>query len=428
MSSAEQARHRAILEKSLRRRRRFDRYFRRFGFFSVAVALLFLFSLLWQITSNGLGAFKQSYIYLDIEFDPRVLAMIDPTDEEQLAIANFDGIIRKALERRFPDVSGYADKRELAQLVSVTSSFKLRDAVVAEPALMRTQKGFWLLADDDVDIYFKHRSADKAYSERLTENQVLWIESLAESQQLKAKFNRVFFSSGDSAEPEAAGILGALLGSFLTLGITLLLSFPIGVASAIYLEEYAPRNKFTDFIEVNINNLAAVPSVIFGLLGLAVFLNWFGMPRSIPLVGGLVLTLMTLPTIIISSRAAIQAVPQSIRDAAFSVGASKMQVIIHHVMPIAMPGMLTGTIIGMAQALGETAPLLMIGMVAFIADIPGSVSDPATVLPVQIFLWADAPERSFIERSSAAIMVLLAFLLLMNASAVWLRKKLERRL
>lgn len=217
------------------------------------------------------------------------------------------------------------------------------------------------------------------------------------------------------------------MGSMLTLLVTLSLSFPIGVAAAVYLEEFAPSNRWTDLIEVNINNLAAVPSIVFGLLGLAVFLNFFGLPRSAPLVGGLVLTLMTLPTIIIASRASLKSVPPSIREAALGVGASKMQAIAHHVLPLAMPGMMTGTIIGMAQALGETAPLLMIGMVAFIVDVPGSFTDPATVLPVQIYLWADSPERAFVERTSAAIMVLLTFLIFMNATAVFLRKKFERR-
>ena len=224
-----------------------------------------------------------------------------------------------------------------------------------------------------------------------------------------------------------AGIKGAFIGSMLTLSVCLLIAFPLGVATAIYLEEIAKKNKITEFIEVNINNLAAVPSVVFGIMGLAIFISIFGMPRSIPLVGGMVLALMTLPTIIISSRAAIRAVPPSVRDAAYGIGASKLQVIFHHVIPLAMPGMLTGTIIGMAQALGETAPLLMIGMVAFIVDVPNSVVDPGTVLPVQIFMWADFAERMFIQKTSAAIIILLGFLISMNALAVYLRKKLERR-
>ena len=244
---------------------------------------------------------------------------------------------------------------------------------------------------------------------------------------IETNFNRTFFTAGDSREPELSGIRGALVGSMLTMLVTLILSFPIGVGAAIYLEEFAPSNRWTDLIEVNVNNLAAVPSIVFGLLGLAVFINFFGVPRSVPLAGGLVLTLMTLPTIIISSRAVLKAVPPSIREAALGIGASRVQTVFHHVVPQALPGMLTGTIIGMGQALGETAPLLMIGMVAFIVDVPGSVLDPSTVLPVQIFLWADSPERAFMERTAAAIMVLLTFLVLMNATAVYLRKRFERK-
>ena len=292
--------------------------------------------------------------------------------------------------------------------------------------MLNSTQRLWVLADDDIDTYYKSLSSEP-YAERMTEQQLEWVQSFVDSGDIKTVFNTRFFTDGDSSEPEMAGIRGAVLGSLLTLLVTLALSFPVGVAAAIYLEEYAPSNRLTDFVEVNINNLAAVPSIIFGLLGLAIFINVFEMPRSIPLVGGMVLTLMTLPTIIISSRAAIKAVPPSIREAALGIGASKMQMILHHVLPLAMPGMLTGAIIGMAQALGETAPLLMIGMVAFIMDIPGSITDPATVMPVQIFLWSDSPERAFVEKTSAAIMVLLMFLMFMNALAVLLRKRLERR-
>jgi phosphate transport system permease protein len=261
----------------------------------------------------------------------------------------------------------------------------------------------------------------------MNDQQIAWVDDLIKEGEIEKRFNFDFFTSGDSREPELAGIWGAVVGSFLTLVITLILSFPIGIAAAIYLEEFAPKNRWTDIIEVNINNLAAVPSIVFGLLGLAVFLNFFGLPRSVPLVGGLVLTLMTLPTIIIAGRASLQSVPPSIREAALGVGASRMQMVAHHVLPLAMPGMLTGTIIGMARALGETAPLLMIGMVAFIVDIPGGFTDPSTVLPVQIYLWADSPERAFVERTSAATLVLLAFLITMNSLAVYLRKRFERR-
>ncbi len=262
---------------------------------------------------------------------------------------------------------------------------------------------------------------------RLSDKEISVLLSLQDQGRIEGRFNSVFFNAGDSREPEQSGILGALKGSMYMLIVTLLLSFPIGVAAAVYLEEFAPQNRWTDFIEVNINNLAAVPSIVFGLLGLAVFINFFGLPRSAPLVGGLVLTLMTLPTIIISGRAALKSIPPSIREAALGVGASKVQTVFYHVLPLALPGMLTGTIIGMAQALGESAPLLMIGMVAFIVDVPQSFTDPATALPVQIYLWADSPERAFVERTSAAIMVLLGFLITMNALAVVLRKRFERR-
>lgn len=262
---------------------------------------------------------------------------------------------------------------------------------------------------------------------KISDREIVWIDGLKEDGLIENRWNTIFFTGGASREPELAGIWGAVVGSALTMLITLLLSFPVGVSAAIYLEEFAPKNRWTRLIEVNINNLAAVPSIVFGLLGLAVFLNWFALPRSAPLVGGMVLALMTLPTIIIASRAAIRAVPPSIREAALGIGASKVQTVFHHVLPLAMPGILTGTIIGMAQALGETAPLLMIGMVAFIVDIPGGFTDAATVLPVQVFMWADFPEPGFQQKTAAAILILLGFLVMMNALAVFLRKRFERR-
>ena len=312
-------------------------------------------------------------------------------------------------------------------MVSNGAGFDLKDRLLENPLLLGDSETLWVLADDDIDTYYKSWLDGEPYDARLTAKQVAWIHELHDQGKIRLQFNSNLFTRGDSREPEQAGIRGAVMGSLLTLILTLLLSFPIGVSAAIYLEEFAPKNAWTDFIEVNINNLAAVPSIIFGLLGLAIFINFFHVPRSVPIVGGLVLTLMTLPTIIITSRAAIKSVPPSIREAALGMGASKYQMVLHHVLPLALPGMLTGAIIGMAQALGESAPLLMIGMVAFIVDIPGGFSDPATVLPVQIFLWADSPERAFIEKTSAAIMVLLSFLIIMNTSAVWLRKRLERR-
>ena len=261
---------------------------------------------------------------------------------------------------------------------------------------------------------------------KVSDKQMIWLETL-KAGQIETVFNTRFFTSGDSREPELAGIWGAAVGSFWTMLVTFALAFPIGVFSAIYLEEFAPKNRLTDFIEVNINNLAAVPSIIFGLLGLSVIIGFFGVPRSAPLAGGFVMALMTLPTVIIASRASIAAVPPSIREAALGVGASELQTAFHHVLPLAVPGVLTGTILGMARALGETAPLIMIGMVAFIVDIPSGITDSASVLPVQVFRWSDFPERAFEARTAAAICVLLVFLITMNAIAVFLRKRFERR-
>ncbi|MCW8195616.1 phosphate ABC transporter permease PstA [Proteobacteria bacterium 005FR1] len=415
------------VEKTLARRYRAEKRFRVYGLLSILFGLACLAILFTDIISKGHSAFLQTRIQLTVELDPEELEIDDPTDPDQIRGGYYQGVIRDALAERFPEVDGRSAKRALNALVSDGAVYQLQDELRDDPALLGQEVSLWLLADDDVDTYVKSRREGQAFAGMLGEDQVQWIESLIASDDLRTQLNTTFFTASDSREPEQAGIAGAALGSLLTLLVTLVLSFPIGVAAAIYLEEYAPKNRVTELIEVNINNLAAVPSIIFGLLGLAIFINWFGMPRSVPLVGGLVLTLMTLPTIIISSRAAIKSVPPSIREAALGIGASRMQMVLHHVLPLAMPGMLTGTIIGMAQALGETAPLLMIGMVAFIVDLPAGVTDPATVLPVQIFLWSDSPERAFVERTSAAIMVLLAFLILMNTLAIWLRKRLERR-
>lgn len=416
-----------LVQRSLKKRYRAERRFRLFGLASVAVGLIALLALFIEIFGSGLSGFQQTYIRLNIVFDADTLEIDDVTDTGQLDDAYYDGIIREALAQRFPAVTERRERRALNSMISIGAAYDLRDMLIDKPQLLDQEVSMWLLADDDIDTYYKSFKAGDAYETRVGEAQMARIHELLESGDLKTRFNTVLFTSGDSSEPEMAGILGAVTGSLLTLLVTFLLSFPVGVAAAVYLEEYARKNRFTDFIEVNISNLAAVPSIIFGLLGLSIFIGLFGMPRSIPRVGGLVLSLMTLPTIIISSRNAIKAVPPSIREAALGIGASKMQVILHHVLPLAMPGMLTGAILGMAQALGETAPLLMIGMVAFIMDVPGSITDPATVLPVQVFLWSDSPERAFVERTSAAIMVLLMFLVCMNALAVLLRRRLERR-
>jgi len=412
-----------IVNRGLKRRYRAERRFRYYGLSAIVLSLVFLALLFVSIVAKGYSAFQQTYIRLAVFFDPEVLK------QDTLVNADYGALVRESLLKKFPQVESRQDKRLLTSMVSSGSVYRLRDMVLKDPELVGKTVEVWLPADDDVDMLIKgHFRRDLPESERrVSDQQVAWIERLEAEGRLERKFNTTFLTSGDSREPELAGIWGAVSGSFLTLVITLALSFPIGVAAAVYLEEFAKKNRWTDLIEVNINNLAAVPSIVFGLLGLAVFLNFFGLPRSAPLVGGLVLTLMTLPTIIIASRSALTSVPPSIREAALGVGASKMQMVVHHVLPLALPGMLTGTIIGMARALGESAPLLMIGMVAFIVDIPKGFTDPATVLPVQIYLWADSPERAFVERTSAAIMVLLGFLVVMNAGAIILRKKFERR-
>mgnify|MGYP000520499121 FL=1 len=415
------------IQHSLKRRNRSEARFRWYGRLAVFIGLAAVATLFFDIIGKGHGAFKATYIKLEVHYDQALIDIDNLTDTEQMIAGNWQALPKVALREKFPNVSGRSDKRRLNNLLSSGAGFDLKDRLVANPHLLGRKESIWILADDDIDTYFKSWLAGEAYAARLSSKQVQWIEGLHQQGLIELQFNINLFTRGDSREPEQAGIRGAVMGSLLTLVLTLMLSFPIGVAAAIYLEEFAPKNKWTDFIEVNINNLAAVPSIIFGLLGLAIFINFFHVPRSVPIVGGLVLTLMTLPTIIITSRAAIKSVPPSIREAALGMGASKVQMVLHHVLPLALPGMLTGAIIGMAQALGETAPLLMIGMVAFIVDIPGSFTDPATVLPVQIFLWADSPERAFIEKTSAAIMVLLTFLIIMNTSAVWLRKRLERR-
>jgi len=428
MNSKQQKNTIDLVNKNLAKRYRSEKRFKAYGIMSIAFGLMCLVFLFTDIIGKGHTAFLQSYIQLEIDLDADALDITDASDANQIAAANYMGAIKTALRKRFPEVSGRQEKRRLYRLVSSGSGYDLRKMLEADSSILNTKQTVWLIADDDIDTYIKSAAKDgQKFTGRMNEKQQQWVASLDQKGEVETRFNTVFFSNGDSREPEQAGIRGAIMGSLLTMAVTLILSFPIGVAAAVYLEEYAPKNRWTDIIEVNINNLAAVPSIIFGLLGVAIFIGMFGMQRSLPIVGGMVLTLMTLPTIIISSRAAIKAVPPSIREAAMGIGASKMQVVLHHVLPLAMPGMLTGAIIGLAQALGETAPLLMIGMVAFIVDIPGGVSDPATVLPVQIFLWADSPERAFVERTSAAIMVLLGFLIVMNTLAVWLRRRLERR-
>lgn len=417
---------RSKVEAGLARRRRKEIAFHVFGMLATAVGIVFLVVFFTTLVMEGSSAFRQTFVTLEFEFAEELLTSDGELD---LAYGDYDAVVRNSIRSRFPDVKDRRERRELSRLVSVGASYQLRDLLQDSPELLGTSVIVSVPASSNVDMLLKG-NIDRMIDESirpLSDRQIDWIDELLTKGELSLKFNTALFTNGDSRDPELAGIRGALMGSLYMLVVTMIISFPIGAAAAIYLEEFAPKNRWADLIEVNINNLAAVPSIVFGLLGLAVFINWMSLPRSAPLVGGLVLSLLTLPVIIIASRAAIKSVPPSIREAALGLGASRMQTVFHHVLPLALPGMLTGAIIGMGRALGESAPLLMIGMVAFIVDVPAGLTDPSTALPVQVYLWADSPERAFAERTSAAIIVLLGFLLLMNLAAVILRTRVERK-
>ncbi|UXS30637.1 phosphate ABC transporter permease PstA [Agrobacterium tumefaciens] len=416
----------------IKRRYAAERRFRAYGMAAISFGLIFLFLLLWSVVSKGYTAFQQTMITVPVEFSELI---IDPKNERaanpaKLMTANYPVLARDAVAKVLGVApTDRAGLRAVNVMISDSVRTQLRDIVVADPAVIGTIRTVTLLASGDVDSAFKGQvdlTVDEA-NRRISNQQLGWMNQLAEGGQLGKHFNTGIFVNGNSSRPEAAGVGVALIGSFYMMMIVLVLSLPIGVAASIYLEEFAPKNRLTDLIEVNINNLAAVPSIVYGLLGLSVFINFMGFPRSASLVGGLVLTLMTLPTIIIATRAALKAVPPSIRAAALGLGASKMQTIFHHVLPLAMPGILTGTIIGLAHALGETAPLLLIGMVAFVANYPTTPMDPSTALPVQIYMWANEAERAFVERTSGAIIILLLFLIVMNVGAILLRRRFERR-
>jgi phosphate transport system permease protein len=419
----------ALVEASLVQRRKKEKRFRLLGLSAVSISLAFLVILFSGILSKGLPGMFQYYVELEVYLDRTRLDPQGDLSDASMFAGEADQVILEAALKSISEEGGRKTKKALRKMLSSGSSLRLIEYVQKHPEQFGTNQSLKFALDDDIDSLlrgFIKRETPEA-DRRINDFTISIVDKWSDSGLISYELSDYLFFGSASRDAEMAGIKGALIGSLLTLVICVSIAFPLGVAAAVYLEEIAPKNRFTEIIEININNLAAVPSVVFGIMGLAIFIVTFGMPRSVPLVGGIVLALMTLPTIIISSRAAIRAVPPSIRDAALGIGASKMQTIFHHVIPLAMPGMLTGTIIGMAQALGETAPLLMIGMVAFIVDIPGAVTDPATVLPVQIFMWADFPERMFVQKTSAAIIVLLAFLITMNASAIALRKKLERR-
>ncbi|MBX3562354.1 MAG: phosphate ABC transporter permease PstA [Sphingomonas sp.] len=403
------------MQARIRRRYGAEKRFKLIGLLAILISAGFLAFLLITMMGNGARGFTQTEIRLDLDF-PRSALFLDPAAvsgfgaDQALANADFEGAVAAAAEAQYGEGG--------ARLFSNGARLRLRDAVRDDPSILSGQATLWLPAATAIDIAAKGRGTEEAEQT---------YRRLADNGQARTGLNWSFLTGADSTDPTLVGIWGAFKGSLLTMLVTLLIAFPIGVLSAVYLEEYAPRNRWTDMIEVSINNLAAVPSIIFGLLGLAVFLNVMHLPRSAPIVGGLTLALMTMPVIVIAGRNAIKAVPPSIRDAALGVGASRVQVVFHHVLPLALPGILTGTIIGMARALGETAPLLMIGMRAFIAAPPGGLTDPATALPVQIFLWSDEVSRGFVEKTSAAIIVLLVFLLAMNGLAIYLRNKFEKR-
>ena len=413
----------------LKARYRAEKRFRFYGRAAIGIAAGILIFLLSSIVYNSIPAFTQNFVELDIELAQDIIDPNYTSDAEIIARADWQGLIKAALRLEFPEVNSRSDKRELYDLVSSGAGDWVRDFLLDNPQSIGSVVRIGVPTSDDIDLLIKGLiDRDLPESDRLVSDKELgWLDHYTAQGRVHTQFAWVLFTSGDSREPEMAGLRGAFVGSLLTILVTLAVSFPIGVMAAIYLEELAPKNRITSIIEVNINNLAAVPSIVFGLLGLAVFISFFQLPRSAPLVGGLVLSLMTLPTIIIATRASLASIPPSIREAALGVGASRLQVIFHHVLPLAMPGILTGTIIGLAQAAGETAPLLMIGMMAFIVDTPTDITSKATVLPAQIYMWANNPERAFLPKTSAAIVVLLLFLLSVNAAAIYFRKKFEKR-
>ncbi len=404
--------------RELRRRKRRESRFQIAGFLAILIAFVFLASLIFNVISNGQYAFREAEVKLAIDFDP-VLIQQD----------KYRNMIQNALLEAFPDMRENKSRRargDLFQLVSRNASFILKSKVERDPDLIGTKQDIWLPASSAVSVFYKrHFYKQSEWGGDISAQAASWITYLAQNKSMRMTFNWPFFQNGDSREAERAGVLVATIGSFMTILVCIFLAFPLGVATAIYLEEFAPKNWFTSFIEININNLAAVPSIIFGLLGLAVFLNFFGMERSSSLVGGMVLALLILPVIVIATRNALRAVPPSIRFAAAALGATPTQVAFHHTFIYALPGIMTGVILSVARAFGETAPLLMIGMVAFVADIPKSFSDPATTLPVQVYLWANNPELGFVEKTAAAIMVLLGFMILINMLAIYIRRRFE---
>jgi len=402
--------------KNLASRHRKEKRFKLLGKASIAFALLFLVMLFSMILVKSSGAFLRSQIALEFDFSaPNYATSSSENIDERLAI-------KEALKLRFPEVQSVSQKNSLYQLTSKAANLELRDFVKKNPQILGQKTQIFISASSKADMFIKHGETSN-----LNEDQKNYLKSLQENNQVRTVFNWKFFTFADSREPEIAGIGAAVIGSFLTMTIFLVCAFPVGVMCAFYLEEFAPKNRITDIIEISINNLAAIPSIIYGLLGLTVYLQFMNLPRSSSLVGGMTLFMLVLPVIIIATRNTIRSIPSSIRDGASALGASQMQVAVHHLLPLSIPGIMTGTILAISRALGETAPLLMIGMVAFIADIPQSFANPSSVLPVQIYLWSDSPESGFEQKTAAAILVLLGFLILLNSVAIYLRKKFERK-
>jgi phosphate transport system permease protein len=407
------------IQQSLKKRYKSENIFKFSGLFSIILAICFLIILFSTIIYRGAPAFITHKIALEINLQNQV-------DAKKI---NYRSAIKSSLKNKFPDAKTPIEKSNLYSLTSTIAHLELKKQIKENPELLGKKVLLWFSASSDVDMFLKGKILESTPGEvrKLKDQQISWIKTLQLQNAISSSFNWKFFRYADSAEPEVAGMAASIIGSFLTMIVFLAIAFPIGVMTAFYLQEFAPKNTITDILEVSINNLAAIPSIIFGLLGLVVYLNFMHLPRSSAIVGGLTLSMLVLPIIIIATRNAIKTVPLSIKDAAIAMGANKIQVMFHHTLPLSLPGIMTGTILAISRAIGETAPLLMIGMVAFIADIPQSLLDPTTVMPVQIYLWSDSPELGFAEKSAAAIMVLLLFLIFFNGIAVYIRKKFEKK-
>lgn len=410
------------------KRMRAEKRFRMYGLLALGLAVLMLAVLLGTIFARGYQGFTATQVQLTIRFDRKVMKLEDTQPIVGLSASSYTVLVQQALRDLFPEVTDPTSQRNLFSLVSSSAGGQIARLLDKE-AVPPTSADLWFAASSNADLYFKGQISEEVpeADRKLSDLQIVWLKKLQEQKKIQQVFNKTFFTKGDSRVPEQAGFFGAMMGSAFTLITCLLAAFPLGVMTAVYLEEFARKSKWVDIVEVNINNLAAVPSIVFGLLGLAVYINVLHMPRSASLVGGLTLAMMILPVIIITTRASLKSIPDSIRDAARALGATPLQVVWHHTLPLAMPGVMTGTILGMARAIGETAPLLMIGMVAFVVNVPDGFTSPATVMPVQIYIWAGSPETGFVEKTAAGILVLLVLLLAMNALAIWLRKRFEVR-